>query len=254
MEEVAEKCVKDLIDRNLISIHRVSSFDGKIKACGMHDMIRELCLREARNIHFVNVLMDNQNPNEQARHDFSTKCRSLISIQSEQFNSASDQLAMFRNSKSHSVLLSIRKPSSSRIMQECFPRNLKKLAFTGTCLPWEDLRVVGKLPKLEALKLAYDACVGEEWRVFEEGFPQLLLQHLCLCYWRASSDHFPHRERLVLDRCWYMDSIPQDFAEITTLELIDISDCAESVGNSAKKFLQEIEDNYGSSSVEVCIS
>ncbi|KAM3382859.1 hypothetical protein P3S68_008434 [Capsicum galapagoense] len=62
IEKVAEKCVKHLIDRNLIFIHRGSSFDGKIKACGMHDVIRELCLIEDRNKNFVNVITDNQNP------------------------------------------------------------------------------------------------------------------------------------------------------------------------------------------------
>ncbi|KAF3622968.1 putative methyltransferase-like protein 5-like [Capsicum annuum] len=453
MEEVGKECLKDLTDRNLIFIHRVSRLDGKIKACGMHDMIRELCLREARNTNFVNVIMDNQNPSELARH-FSTKLRGRISIQSEQSTFVPDQLYAVRNSKPCSLLLFIRKPSTSRIMQElehfnllrvvelaspmldafpicivglfhlrylaltfyssinhrdiyiapsvdnlqylqtfilkfqknffirpkfsfvlpleifkmsalrhlsldrsklnryasretswdlgnlqclsgwnplyctssifrlfpnlkklkicdhkeyymdgydvvkglhdlcyldqleelkykmrksikgttlatnylsrhsqlpppgAFPQNLKKLAFTSTSLPWEDLRIVGKLPKLEALKLAYDACVGREWKVVEEGFPQLkflLLQHLGLNYWRASSDHFPRLERLVIDRCGYLDSIPHDFAEITTLQLIDISNCAESVGNSAKKILEEIEDNYGST-VEVCIS
>jgi len=50
-----------------------------------------------------------------------------------------------------------------------------------------------------------------------------------------------------------MYSIPDDFVDITTLQLIHISDSAKSVGNSAMKIQQEIEDNYGSS-VEVCIS
>uniref|UniRef100_M1C8Z2 Resistance protein PSH-RGH6 n=1 Tax=Solanum tuberosum TaxID=4113 RepID=M1C8Z2_SOLTU len=46
IEEVAETCLKDLIDRSLIFIHHFT-FDGKIKSCGMHDVTRELCLREA---------------------------------------------------------------------------------------------------------------------------------------------------------------------------------------------------------------
>ncbi|KAH0710979.1 hypothetical protein KY284_012406 [Solanum tuberosum] len=137
-----------------------------------------------------------------------------------------------------------------------FPKNLKKLAFTGTRLHWEDLEILGKLPKLEALKLGYDACIGTDWEVGEEGFPHLKflqLKHLYLHNWRASSDHFPRLERLVINRCWSMYSIPQDFVDITTLQLIHISDCAKSVGNSAKKIQQEIEDSYGSS-VEIIVT
>ncbi|XP_049398067.1 putative late blight resistance protein homolog R1B-14 [Solanum stenotomum] len=447
MEQVAKQSLKDLVDRSLVFIQRVSSFDGKIKACGMHDVIRELCLREARKINFVKVIMDNQNPSEQARH-FSTK-RVWISIQSQQLKIAVNRLSMVRNDDSCSILLFIDDPFSSRMMQalkrfkvlrvldlasltlnafpscivelfhlrylalsvysstndrgidippsiaglqylqtlilksptslawkysrpfilpseifklsqlrhlsldwnylkqhesierswllrnlQClsgwnplscissvfrllpnvkklqingiqedyirsnkdkvfhdlcyldqlkelkfkakkmvtarpmfptslvlpplgtFPKNLKKLAFTGTRFHWEDLGILGELPKLEALKLGYDACIGTDWEVGEEGFPHLKflrLKHLYLHNWRASSDHFPCLERLVIDRCWSMYSIPQDFVDITTLQLIHISDSAKSVGNSAKRIQQEIEDNYGSS-VEVCIS
>ncbi|KAH0735604.1 hypothetical protein KY285_011311 [Solanum tuberosum] len=419
MEQVAKQSLKDLVDRSLVFIQRVSSFDGKIKACGMHDVIRELCLREARKINFVNVMMDNQNPTKQARH-FSTK-RVRISIQSKQSKIVVNRLSMVHNNDSCSILLFVDDPSSSRMMQalkrfkvlrvldlalltlnafpscivelfhlrylalsvysstndrgidippsiaslqylqtlilksptsltwkysrpfilpseifkmsqlrhlsldwnylkqheslerswllrnlQClsgwnplyctssvfrllpnvkklqiygiqeyyirsnkdkvfhnlcyldqlkelkfktkkmvnatpmflpplgtFPKNLKKLAFTGTRLHWEDLELLG-----------------------EEGFPHLKflrLKRLYLHKWRASSDHFPRLERLVINRCWSMYSIPQDFVDITTLQLIHISDSAKSVGNSAMKIQQEIEDNYGSS-VEVCIS
>ncbi|KAH0639029.1 hypothetical protein KY290_036327 [Solanum tuberosum] len=52
--------------------------------------------------------------------------------------------------------------------------------------------------------------------------------------------------------CLCLDSIPQDFADITTLALIDICRCAQSVGNSAKQIQQDMEDNYASS-IEVHI-
>ncbi|MCD7462792.1 hypothetical protein HAX54_049372 [Datura stramonium] len=447
VEEVAEKCVKDLIDRNLIFIHTVSSSDGKVKTCGMHDVIRELCLREARNTNFVNVIMDDQNPCEQFRYVSTTRVR--ISIRSKQSQLVASQLSTVPSNDSYSVLLFTEDPSSSRMTQELkrfkvlrvldlaslklqdfpscivelfhlrylaltvhsptndwdicippsiaslqylqtlilkfptslawkytrpfilppkifkmwqlrhlsldwnylnqhesrerswplrylqclsgwnplsctssvlrllpnvkklqmcgtqedyirsnkdnvfhdlcrldqlkelkfkmrtmirrpihptslvlpplgtFPENLKKLALTGTCLHWEDLGILGKLPKLEALKLGYDACIGTDWEVRdEEGFPHLKLlrlKHLYLHKWRASTDHFPRLERLVISHCWSMYSIPQEFVDITTLQLIHISDCAKSVGNSARKIQQEIEDNYGSS-IEIHIS
>uniref|UniRef100_M1B376 Disease resistance protein Gpa2 n=1 Tax=Solanum tuberosum TaxID=4113 RepID=M1B376_SOLTU len=180
IEEVAEKCVKDLIDRNLIFVHSEFFHKGS----------------------------------------------------SDKYPIKAIQTPMFLP------------PLGT------FPKNLKKLAFTGTRLHWEDLEILGKLPKLEALKLGYDACIGTDWEVGEEGFPHLKflqLKHLYLHNWGASSDHFPRLERLVINRCWSMYSIPQDFVDITTLQLIHISDSAKSVGNSAKKIQQEIEDNYGSS-------
>nr|XP_016490842.1 PREDICTED: putative late blight resistance protein homolog R1A-3 [Nicotiana tabacum] len=131
-------------------------------------------------------------------------------------------------------------------------RPLYPTSFTCTRLPWDDLGILGKLPKLEALKLGYDACIGTDWIVGDDGFPNLKLlrlKHLYLHHWRANSDHFPRLERLVVNCCWSMYWIPLDFAEITTLQLIDISDSAKTVGNSAKKIQQKIEDTYGSSVV-----
>ncbi|MCD7468340.1 hypothetical protein HAX54_006417 [Datura stramonium] len=137
-----------------------------------------------------------------------------------------------------------------------FPQNIKYLALIGCFFfPWKDLSIVGKLPKLEFLKLEQNVCKHEEWEVAAEGFPRLkflLLKYSGIRYWRASRDHFPCLERLFLEGCVYLDSIPQDFADITTLALIDISTCSESVGNSAKQIQEDIQNNYGGS-IEVHI-
>nr|AEW48215.1 disease resistance protein RGH7 [Solanum leptophyes x Solanum sparsipilum] len=134
---------------------------------------------------------------------------------------------------------------------DAFPQNLKSLTFSGDfSLAWKDLSIVGKLPKLEVLQLSSNPFIGEEWEVVEEGFPHLkflFLDQVHIRYWRASSDHFPYLERLFLRYCCHLDSIPRDFANITTLALIDITGCQQSVGNSAKQIQQDIQDNYGSS-------
>ncbi|MCD7473296.1 hypothetical protein HAX54_015077 [Datura stramonium] len=471
IEEVAETCLNELIDRSLISVHNLS-FDGKIKNCGMHDVIRELCLREAQKMNFVNVHggMTDQNPCAE-----STMNRGRISIPNE------DELARYCNSKAHSeahsvimvgsfilfmqelpfklvrvldidligcatfpsgilhlihlrylalrlyprleqylqfeeevpssiidiptslsslcylqtfililpfsidsqyplilpseiltipqlrhlrldwnylqyheltlkslvlknlqylsglnpwyctasafrlfpnlkklqicgvredfcsrkdvydfrnldqleeLVFALRHPLSACFLEsttrsgstlqdplrfqikmqgsppadavpplvlpppDAFPQKLKNLVLCGTCLRWKDLSIVGKLPKLATLTLTCDACVGEEWEVVNEGFPSLkflLLQGLDLDYWRASCDHFPCLERLVVEDCEYLDSIPREFADITTLAQIDISYCPESVGNSAMEIQQDMQDNYGSS-IEVHIN
>ncbi|XP_019179204.1 PREDICTED: putative late blight resistance protein homolog R1B-17 [Ipomoea nil] len=47
LEEVATECLKDLVARSLVIIGK-QSYDGKIKTIRMHDLLRDLCLRESR--------------------------------------------------------------------------------------------------------------------------------------------------------------------------------------------------------------
>nr|AEW48205.1 disease resistance protein RGH2 [Solanum fernandezianum] len=436
IEEVATTCINELIDRSLIFIHNFS-FHGRIESCGMHDVTRELCLREARNMNFVNVIRGKSDQNSCAQSmQCSFKSRSRISIHNE------EELVWCRNSEAHSIItfydfkfvtlelsfklvrvldlgwticpffpfgvlslihlrylslcfkpclqqyrgskeavpssiidipLSIsslcflqtfklylpsysdhpfilpseiltmpqlrtlcmgwnylrsHEPTENRLVlkslqclnqlnpryctgsffrlfpnlkklkvfgvpedfrnhkdlydfrylyqleklefqteratapptdvptlllppPDAFPQNLKSLTFSGDFnLAWKDLSIVGKLPKLEVLKLSGHAFIGEGWEVVEEGFPHLkflFLDEVYIRYWRASSDHFPYLERLFLRDCYFLDSIPRDFADITTLALTDISSCRQSVVNSAKQIQQDIQDNYGSS-------
>lgn len=55
MELVAEEYLKDLVDRNLILVQKLGS-TGNIKHCNIHDLLRDLCLREARNERFYTVI------------------------------------------------------------------------------------------------------------------------------------------------------------------------------------------------------
>ncbi|KZV24873.1 hypothetical protein F511_14756 [Dorcoceras hygrometricum] len=54
LEEVAEDNLKDLIDRNLIQIRDYGSRNN-IKSCTIHDLLRELCLKEAQKEKFLCV-------------------------------------------------------------------------------------------------------------------------------------------------------------------------------------------------------
>ncbi|XP_057793030.1 putative late blight resistance protein homolog R1B-16 [Salvia miltiorrhiza] len=56
-EEVAEDCVKELIDRNLI-LASSYCYDGKVKMCKMHDLFRNLCLREVEKQKFFRTLTE----------------------------------------------------------------------------------------------------------------------------------------------------------------------------------------------------
>ncbi|KAL0310253.1 UNVERIFIED_CONTAM: putative late blight resistance proteinR1B-14 [Sesamum calycinum] len=51
LEEVAKVYTKELIDRNLMMIDSLGCM-GKIKFCKMHDLLRDLCIREAKKERF----------------------------------------------------------------------------------------------------------------------------------------------------------------------------------------------------------
>lgn len=122
---------------------------------------------------------------------------------------------------------------------DAFPQNIKSLTLKGhLIMPWKDLSVVGKLPKLEYLQVIDHSFSGKEWEVADEGFPHLKFLLLCstnIEYWRASSDQFPCLEQLFLDDCSELDSTPREFADITTLALIDITCGLQSLEYSARQ-------------------
>ncbi|KAH6778565.1 hypothetical protein C2S51_009877 [Perilla frutescens var. frutescens] len=55
LETIGKEFLKDLIDRNLILIHNLGS-TGNIKYCKIHDLLRDLCLKEAENERFYYVI------------------------------------------------------------------------------------------------------------------------------------------------------------------------------------------------------
>ncbi|KAK4433090.1 putative late blight resistance proteinR1B-16 [Sesamum alatum] len=51
-EEGAEECLEDLVRRSLVLVTRRKS-NGKIKSCSVHDLVRDLCIRKAREERFL---------------------------------------------------------------------------------------------------------------------------------------------------------------------------------------------------------
>ncbi|CAN4089577.1 unnamed protein product [Withania somnifera] len=131
-----------------------------------------------------------------------------------------------------------------------FPPYLKKLTLCRTYLQWEDMKFIRKLPYLEVLKLKHRAFHGEIWKLSdeqEEGFLKLkflLLESMYLKQWEATSYHFPSLEHLVLTDCYSLEQIPFDFADIQTLQLIELHKCMLSVLVSAEQ-IQEEQQSLG---------
>ncbi|KAH0728848.1 hypothetical protein KY290_000032 [Solanum tuberosum] len=107
------------------------------------------------------------------------------------------------------------------------------------------MNILRKLPNLEVLKLKLNAFLGLIWKLSDEdedGFLKLkflLLEHMSLTQWEATSYHFPSLEHLVLRDCYLLEQIPFDFAEIQTLQLIELHECLRSVLVSAEQIQTE---------------
>ncbi|KAL8481740.1 hypothetical protein ACS0TY_028040 [Phlomoides rotata] len=54
LEEVAKEYVKELIDRNLILVDKLR-WNGEAKVCKIHDLLRDLCLRETQKHSFLRI-------------------------------------------------------------------------------------------------------------------------------------------------------------------------------------------------------
>ncbi|XP_042052361.1 putative late blight resistance protein homolog R1A-3 [Salvia splendens] len=55
LETIAQENLKELVDRNLVLVEKLGSI-GNIKYCKMHDLLRDLCLKEVETERFYHVL------------------------------------------------------------------------------------------------------------------------------------------------------------------------------------------------------
>ncbi|XP_071940771.1 putative late blight resistance protein homolog R1B-23 [Coffea arabica] len=124
------------------------------------------------------------------------------------------------------------------------PLNLKKLTLSSFGLPWDHISTIGRLPNLQVLKLVSDAFDGESWDMREDEFPELRflqLDSLNLVQWNASCDHLPKLAQLVLRNCKRLQEVPYDFADIPTLELIQVQRCGKSLEESVRSIGEATE-------------
>ncbi|MCH80876.1 NBS-containing resistance-like protein, partial [Trifolium medium] len=56
LEEVSEEYLAELIQRSLVNVSRVG-FDGKVKSCQVHDLLREVIIEKMKNLNFCHLIM-----------------------------------------------------------------------------------------------------------------------------------------------------------------------------------------------------
>ncbi|KAF3685420.1 putative WD repeat-containing protein 43-like [Capsicum annuum] len=108
---------------------------------------------------------------------------------------------------------------------KAFPAKLIKLKLETIFLSWSYLDIIAELPNLEVLKLVDVFSLGNEW--------------------------YPNR--LVLKGCYNLKEIPIEFAEIHTLQLIELIRCLPELEEYATR-IQKEQEELGNNPVDVRIS
>ncbi|XP_020547935.1 putative late blight resistance protein homolog R1A-10 isoform X2 [Sesamum indicum] len=274
MEEVAEKYFKDLIDRNLILV-RGFGFNGRIRFCNIHDLLRDLCLKEAQKEKFLCYHDIRKGINAQRRivvhqnasknkHDISqvlqsaARARSLIC----DFQGALlfDSLRLLRvlNLADWDGVYSRYQGLQDEYFSEAIFKlvNSRKLNLYRNGLHWEDIATkIGSLPFLEVLKL-FDAVMGPKWETVEGQFCSLKVLLVDGCYdlksWTTESSHFPCLEHLILIEAGNLKEFPPGIGEIPTLQTIQLIFCSSSAIVTTKRIVEEQEE-LGNSGVHVLV-
>nr|GME07531.1 putative late blight resistance protein homolog R1B-14 [Ipomoea batatas]GME07532.1 putative late blight resistance protein homolog R1B-14 [Ipomoea batatas] len=124
---------------------------------------------------------------------------------------------------------------------------LKKLSFSGTLFEWKDMRVLGLLEELEVLKLDDYAFKGEDCDLRKKKIVFKRLQYLRigrtnLVTWKATENSFPALRSLVLRNCSSLQEIPEAFANVHTLEVMELFHMSESTVQSAKEVKENLKN------------
>ncbi|CAA3010143.1 late blight resistance homolog R1B-8 [Olea europaea subsp. europaea] len=145
LEDVGEEYFLDLVQRSLILVQRKGS-DGKIKTCRIHDLLRDLCVREAQKENFFHVIKKSV---DEIYQD-TGMCRASIHVEKNSL-SFSDSVQFYHATKGWGIEPRFRASSiGSRPLKVLFnSRRLKVLHMEG----------IHPLLKMEQLvKLRYIYC------------------------------------------------------------------------------------------------
>ncbi|XP_019179949.1 PREDICTED: putative late blight resistance protein homolog R1B-16 [Ipomoea nil] len=137
-------------------------------------------------------------------------------------------------------------------------KNIRKLRFDFDLMKfdWKVINVLSKLPRLEVLKLlVISSCyASKKWEVPENvKFCHLICLNIWygnLKHWEVGAHNFPKLERLFLNDCCELREIPNSFAEILTLNLIQLERCHPFAVKSAKQ-IQADQLDYGNENMVV---
>ncbi|KAK4427721.1 putative late blight resistance proteinR1B-16 [Sesamum alatum] len=250
LEEAAEMYLKDLVDRNLIFVHQQES-KGDVKSCGIHDLMRELCVRKAHESGDIIVSSDFCTQIAEGIGHIGNKVPSVL-----KGNATTGQLTLQSLSTIAISQLTVRVlrtiPNLRKLGIFC-DKEVDHLTLRDCGILDPDMNRIGSLPNLEILKLQGCKFESRKWEADEGDFCQLqflLMEKLNLVNWAADGTNFPRLEHLVIRHCSGLKEIPLAMAEVPTLKVIEVHECSPSVVDSTR-MIQEEQLELGNEELEV---
>ncbi|XP_019191520.1 PREDICTED: putative late blight resistance protein homolog R1B-14 [Ipomoea nil] len=122
-----------------------------------------------------------------------------------------------------------------------FPGKIRKLTLSNTQLEWSELSVLESLDQLEILKLIENAFKGHEWAPSRDGFSRLQflrIDETDLESLKASNLHFPLLKTLILRQCLMLVEVPPSFADIDSLQEMELNHTNSGAEQSAQSIFQ----------------
>lgn len=212
VEEIAEECLEDLIDRSLVLAGKRSN--EKLKTCKLHDIMRDFCLEEAKRENFLHVLnrpLYALSENITALRRVSFNCSTIFSSYSIQPTDATVSRSILGFNISQSSIFSYTDFKLLRVLDITFKEfpqipseimqlvNLRYLAVatvsefpppvsqfwslqtlilhmysTGSTLPWE----IWKMPSLRHLHIKPSICLPSQTTEECNRYNSLVLNNL----------------------------------------------------------------------------
>ncbi|KAL3500922.1 hypothetical protein ACH5RR_040015 [Cinchona calisaya] len=139
-----------------------------------------------------------------------------------------------------------------------FPVALKELVLGGLLLPWSKIQLIEELPNLEVLKLLYNSFKGERWELTDGGLVKLRflsLENLDVVEWTDTDcgDPFPCLQKLMLTGLSKLEEVPSCLDCISSLEVIMVRQCNDSVKSLVRK-IEEEQESYGNENLKIHIN
>ncbi|KAG6431402.1 hypothetical protein SASPL_109481 [Salvia splendens] len=252
LEEVAEDYLKALVERNILSVVRKKT-NGKPLGYSMHDLLRDLCIKKAKEEKFLLVKNSMRHVSVQSSYEMEDVCASpqLMSLVRYFLCTHDDILSpvfgILRLIRVLDVFTVVFEKFSEEILQlvnlwylafSCtsgFPVGISRLWNLQTLVCGEEISYlppeIWEQSELRYLRLFSILKMDEEYMircVHKKLHTITFVWFLNLVRWKADESNFPKLEHLILCNCHELEEIPSAIGDIASLQEIEIHECGAS--------------------------
>ncbi|CAA3021973.1 late blight resistance homolog R1A-3 isoform X1 [Olea europaea subsp. europaea] len=247
IEDVARDYIMKLIDRSLVLVAE-RRYDGEVKTCKIHDLLREMCLKIAEENNFLKLISDSDDDDEDKQQFFSQvstyqqhhclsinymDCPSGLHVRSLLYDFVSESTVTLI-SCSYKVLRVFDFKNRSTILDLVIGfENMVHLRYLAISYKWQPLDLE-RFHKLEFLVVD---------NVDKVEIPEILLNMVSLRHMEFKGGaYFSESSRQLATN-----------SDIPMLQKIQVYRCGQTINESAKK-IEEEQKEMGNEELEVIIS